>query len=372
MRKTAFIPDRIFTGNHFLAENAVIVEGDKIVDVIPAHELPSGMAICALKGKQIAPAFIDLQIYGGNGQMFSLYPSVEALTATYQYCTKGGASHFLATVATNSFDVIYKAITAVKDYWQQELPGLLGLHLEGPFLNPEKRGAHLTRFIKKPELQEVKDLLKEGEGVIKMMTLAPECCDREVISFLQEKGVVVSAGHSNATYEQAMEAFDLGIPTATHLYNAMSPLQHRAPGLVGAIFNGNVFSSIVPDGIHVDFAAVRIAKEMMKERLFLITDAITEVSSDSYTYIFQHDRYVTENGTLAGSCLTQGKGVQNLIDHVNVEPEEALRMASLYPARVIGVEGSLGRIRAGYQADMVVLDEPFNVEGIISGGKRLQ
>lgn len=368
MKKAALIPDRIFTGENFLQEHAILVEEDKITNVIPLVELPSEIDQQVLKGKQIAPAFIDLQIYGGNGKMFSLFPTTESLTATYQYCIKGGASHFMATVATNSHDVMYKAIAAVKDYWEQGLPGLLGLHLEGPYLNPEKKGAHLTQYIKQPELQEVKDLLREGEGIIKMMTLAPECCSKEVIHLLLDEGVIVSAGHSNATYEQAMEAFELGIPVATHLYNAMSPLQHRAPGLVGAIFDGNIYSSIVVDGIHVDFAAVRIAKKIMKERLFLITDAITEASTDSYSYVLQNNRYVTENGTLAGSCLTQGKGVKNLIDHVHVEPGEALRMASLYPAKVIGADEGHGRIMPGYQADMVVLDEQFNVENIFLAG----
>lgn len=361
----AYIADRIFDGERFLVQHAVITDQGQITGIVPADATPAGAELHTLAGRLLAPAFIDLQIYGGDGKMFSLFPSVEALQATYAYCTRGGTSHFMATVATNSMDIVYQAISAVRTYWQRGLPGLLGLHLEGPYLNPEKKGAHLPQYIKQPTLREVHALLDKGGDVIRMMTIAPECCSREVIASLTDAGVVVSAGHSNATYEQAMDAFGLGIPTATHLYNAMSPLRHRAPGLVGAVFNSQVFASIVVDGIHVSFPAVRIAKEIMKERLFLITDAVTEGRSDSYTYILQHDRYVTDQGTLAGSCLTQGKGVKNLIDHVAVLPGEALRMASLYPAKVIGKEDRYGRIAQGYPANMAVLNGSFEVESIL-------
>lgn len=369
MDKIIFIPERIFNGDQFISGYGVEVDNDKIIRVIPSGEIPENIQRKTLPGMMIAPAYVEMQIYGGDGQMFSLFPSVKSLTATYEYCVRGGATHFMATVATNSDEIMYKAMDAVKEYWRQGLPGLLGLHLEGPFLNPAKKGAHLTQFIHKPAMNEIKSLVEKGEGAFRMMTLAPECCDAEIISYLICQGILVSAGHSNATYEQAMDAFALGIPAATHLYNAMSSLQHRAPGLVGAIFDGHVYSSIVADGIHVDFAAVRVAKKIMGKRLFLITDAVTEAKTDSYEYILDKDRYVTENGTLAGSCLTLGKAVKNLIDHAITYPEEALRMASLYPARVAGKANQLGRIAPGYQADMVVMDKDFNVQGTIISGK---
>lgn len=369
MNRNYYLPDRIFTGEKFITGHAVEVTGETITGIIAKGQVIPNVEIHSLPEMTLAPSFIELQIYGGYGKMFSLFPSVESLTATYEYCVSGGASHFMATVATNSDEIMYKAIRAVQDYWNAGLPGLLGLHLEGPFLNPAKKGAHLTQFIRKPMLDEVKALVEKGNGAFKMMTLAPECCDNEVINYLLNQGVLVSSGHSNATYEQGMEAFNLGIPTATHLFNAMSPFQHRAPGLVGAIFDSNVYASIVADGIHVDFAAVRIAKKIMGERLFLITDAVTEAKSDSYTYIFDNDRYITENGTLAGSCLTLGKAVKNMIDQVGLEPEEALRMASLYPSRVGRLENHLGKINPGYHADMVILDRQFRVSGNIISGK---
>lgn len=368
MEKTAYFPDRIFDGEKFISDRAILVENGLISHILPKDELPADVTPQPLPGLLIAPAFIDLQIYGGNGKMFSLFPSVDSLKATYDYCLAGGASHFMATVATNSMDIVYEAIKAVDEYWKRGLPGLLGLHLEGPYLNPEKKGAHLTQYIKKPDLEEVKELLKKGDGILKMMTIAPECCSEEVIRYLTDR-IKVSAGHSNATYEQANEGFQCGITTCTHLYNAMSPLKHREPGLVGAIFDGNVHSSIVADGIHVDMAAVRIAQKIMGERLFLITDAVTEADTDSYTYIRTEDRYVTENGTLAGSCLTMGKAVKNIIE-AGIDPADALRMASLIPAKVMGYHSLYGKIVAGNEPDWVLLDEEFNVKGTITGNSK--
>ena len=193
-----------------------------------------------------------------------------------------------------------------------------------------------------------------GKDVIKIITIAPEVCSDEVIQFLQAHNIIISAGHSNAAYHQAIQSFNKGINTATHLYNAMSPLQHREPGMVGAIFNHpTVMSSIVPDGYHVDFAAVKIAKKIMKERLFVITDAVTETSEGLYPHHLAGDRYES-NGILSGSALTMMKSVKNLVQHCDIELDEALRMCSLYPAQVLGL-GDLGKIENGYQASFIEL-----------------
>ena len=162
---------------------------------------------------------------------------------------------------------------------------------------------HIERYIKKPTTKEVQSILDKGRGIVKMMTLAPENCDPEIVELLQENGVVVSAGHTNATYKEANDGFKR-IPVATHLYNAMSPLQHRAPGMVGAIFDhASAMSSVVCDGIHADFAAVRIAKHIMNDRLFYITDAVTECQDGDYPHVFKGDHYTLPDGTLSGSAL---------------------------------------------------------------------
>jgi len=358
----AYINARIFTGETFLTDHALITENSTIVDVVPRKMIPVNAAIVDLPNKILAPAFIDIQIYGGNGKLFSNELSVEAIQATYDYCLSGGAAHFFITLATNSMEVFYKGIDAIRDYWKGEGKGMPGLHLEGPYLNPVKRGAHIEKYIKKPTISEVKELLQYGRGVIKIMTVAPEQCDEEVIKLLQHEGVVISAGHSNATYDEGISAFDKGIKTATHLFNAMSGLQHRAPGLVGAIYDdGRVRSSIVPDGIHVDFAALRISKKIMKDRLFIITDAVTETGTGAYPHVFKGDRYTMPDETLSGSALTMMKGVKNLVTGAGIELGEALRMASLYPAQVVGMDDKLGRIEKGYAADLVVFDQAFEI-----------
>jgi len=358
----AYINARIFTGETFLTDHALLTENSTIVDVVPRKMIPVNAAIVDLPNKILAPAFIDIQIYGGNGKLFSNELSVEAIQATYDYCLSGGAAHFFITLATNSMEVFYKGIDAIRDYWKRGGKGMPGLHLEGPYLNPVKRGAHIEKYIKKPTISEVKELLQYGRGVIKIMTIAPEQCDEDVIKLLQHEGVVISAGHSNATYDEGISAFDRGIKTATHLFNAMSGLQHRAPGLVGAIYDdGRVRSSIVPDGIHVDFAALRISKKIMKDRLFIITDAVTETGTGAYPHVFKGDRYTMPDETLSGSALTMMKGVKNLVTRAGIELGEALRMASLYPAQVVGMDDKLGRIEKGYAADLVVFDQAFEI-----------
>ncbi|MGN6351968.1 MAG: N-acetylglucosamine-6-phosphate deacetylase, partial [Parafilimonas sp.] len=228
-----------------------------------------------------------------------------------------------------------------------------------------KRGAHNPGWIFSPSIQQARELLEYGKDVIKIITLAPEVVSKEVIELVQSYNVVVSAGHSNATYEQATQSFNT-ITTATHLYNAMSAFQHREPGMVGAIFNhASVNCSIVPDGYHVSFPAIRIAKKLIGERLFAITDAVTETYEGYYTHALDGDKYAA-NGILSGSALTMNKCVKNFVEHCNIYTEEALRMCSLYPARVLNMENELGIIATGRKANMIVLDNDFNVLEVIS------
>lgn len=362
----AYTNARVFNGSAFLANTAVLTEKHIVKDIVGATDIPADAEKIDCENKILAPAFIDIQIYGGNGKLFSLEQSAATIASTHQYCLSGGASHFFITLATNSMDVFYKGIDAVRDYWQQGGKGMPGLHLEGPYLNPLKKGAHIEKYIRKPTVEEVKKLLDYGKDVIKIMTIAPEQCDDAVIQLLLDAGIVVSAGHSNATYKQGITAFDKGITAATHLFNAMSALQHREPGLVGAIYNHpTVMSSIVPDGIHVDFAALRISKKLMQERLFIITDAVTAATEGDYPHVFKGDRYTMPDGTLSGSALTMMAGVKNLVQHAGIDLEEALRMASLYPAQVVGMDKTHGRIEKGYHADLVVIDEELNMVEVI-------
>jgi N-acetylglucosamine-6-phosphate deacetylase len=355
----AFINGKIFTGHSVETNKAILVDGETISGLVEENAVPPHYKVQDLQGKNIAPALIDLQIYGAGNRLFSADLTVESLHATYEYCLKGGCSHFMITMATNDAQKYQLAFGHIRAYWEQGGKGLLGLHLEGPYINPSKRGAHLASCIATPTVKEVQQLLEDGKGVLKMMTLAPEQCDDAVIELLMKNNILLSAGHSDATYDQATRAFDQGIPLATHIYNAMSGLNHREPGMVGAIFSHpSVMCSLVADGIHVIYPAIRFAKKIMQERLFLITDAVTE-SQGEYTHIFKGDRYTLPEGTLSGSALTMMQAVQNMVRHAGISLEEALRMASTYPAKMLP-ENKLGKIEKGYQACFVAFDDALN------------
>jgi N-acetylglucosamine-6-phosphate deacetylase len=367
---TAFIAREIFTGQDIQTGKAVLTREGRIVDVVPVADLPADYRVRELPGYLLAPAFIDLQIYGGNGLLFSADLSTAALEATYEYCLEGGCTQFMITLATNSIDKFLRGLEVAREYRNNGGKGLLGVHLEGPYINPAKRGAHLEKFIKTPTPEEIGLLIQKGKDVFRMMTLAPERCDRACIELLISNGIIVSAGHSNATYEEAANGFYQGIPAATHLFNAMSPLQGRQPGMLGAIYDNNdVRSSIVCDGVHVDFASVRISKKIMADRLFFITDAVTEVQYGEYIHIFKGDRYTLPDGTLSGSSLTMLRAVRNGVENAGIPLLEALRMASLYPATVLGEQDKRGCIRPGAQADLVLLDEQLNLVQVIVDGE---
>ena len=358
--RSIYKASRIFTGDRWLNDHAVVVSDSVIEEIVPVTSLGNKTITNDFPDNFIVPAFIDFQIYGAMGKLLSAYPEPDSLAKLAEHNRQSGTANCLPTVATNDLEVFYKSIDAIREYWEAGGKGILGLHVEGPWINPVKRGAHLEKFIHSPTIEEVKELLDYGKGVIKVITLAPEVCSKEVIQLILSAGVTVSAGHSNATYAEAMEAFDNGIPAVTHLYNAMSPLQHRAPGLVGAAMNGNVMASIVPDGFHVDFAAIRIAKALMKERLFVITDAVTETDTGPYQHYLAGDKYESA-GILSGSALTMQKALSNLVQHVGVPLDEALRMCSLYPAKAMGLQGELGMLAPGYRADMTLLNNKLQV-----------
>jgi N-acetylglucosamine-6-phosphate deacetylase len=232
-------------------------------------------------------------------------------------------------------------------------------------MNPAKRGAHREDFIQIPQKDKLGKLLQKAGKSLTMMTLAPERCDPASIRTLIDAGVIVSAGHTNAAYEEAMQAFDLGIPAATHLFNAMSALSHRAPGMPGAIFDRrDIYTSVVADGHHVDFAAIRLAKRLLGDRLYLITDAVTPNNEGVYLHQLKGDKYVVPDGTLSGSALTMIKAVQNCVEKVQIPLDEALRMAALYPARVMGLDNRLGAIRPGLEAALVWFDDGYGVRRV--------
>ena len=343
-----FLAKSVFTGHEWLSNHEVILIDNKLVHLEPAQ---SGYPEIDL----LIPSFIDLQVYGAAAQLFSVYPTRDTLDIMYQEFSKSGTHYFLPTVATNEISVVNSGIRAVNEYWKGGGKGCLGLHLEGPWINPDKRGAHDLQFIHSPNLAEVKGLLSKSEGVIKMITLAPEVCDKAILEYLQDAKILVSAGHTMATYEQGIAAFSNGVSLVTHLFNAMSPMQHRAPGLVGAaLLHDRVMASIIPDGYHVDWSVIKLSFQLMGNRLFAITDAVTASVEGPYRHTLENDHYVA-NGVLSGSALTMLSAFNNLILKAGFTIQDAVALCVSNPARAIKVNTMLGTFEKGTDMPCVPL-----------------
>ncbi|SFB99532.1 N-acetylglucosamine-6-phosphate deacetylase [Parapedobacter composti] len=355
----------VFTGNAFVEGLAVMITNGKIAGLIPPDGIPEEAEIFDVGGDVVAPGFIDLQVYGGGGRLFSADPAGDALDEIANALVAGGTTSFMITMATNTMAVVDQSLQVLNGYTH---PALLGLHLEGPYLNPNRRGAHPAEYIRQPEQWEIAALLKRAKGRLRMMTIAPERFNGETIRLLLDAGVVLSAGHSDASFSEATAGFSHGIQAVTHLFNAMSPLHHRNPGLPAAVFQSDkVVASIIADGIHVDYEVIAISKKLLNERLFLITDAVAETQTGIYRHVFNGDRYSLPDGTLSGSSLTMMQAVANCVERVGIPLDEALRMASLYPALLIGEE-DLGRISVGSVANLVVFDQQYSVKHVFLGG----
>ncbi|RZK17941.1 MAG: N-acetylglucosamine-6-phosphate deacetylase [Pedobacter sp.] len=319
----------------------------------------------------VVPGFIDLQIYGAGGRLFSAEPTLESLAIMENDLLKKGTMGFLACMATNTPEVFNACIATAKQY-RQQAKNFLGLHLEGPFLNPKRLGAHVPEFVRKATLDEIKALLDFGDGVIKMMTIAPECNDDDVIQYLLDHGVLVSLGHSNATFDQATTAYNNGIQTTTHLFNAMSPIHHREPGIPSAVFNHDrAKASIIADGQHVGFEVIKFAKKLLKDRLFLITDAVTECSTGPYQHVKQGDKFVMPDGTLSGSSLTMLQAVKNCVSKCGIDLYEAINMATKYPAQLIGIEHITSSIAVGNEANLLVLGDDLSLKEVMFKGEKI-
>ena len=360
---------RVYTGDTLLAQHDVLVEGPTIKAIIPQQQRPSRVAQVDGQGLNVCPGFVDLQLYGGGESAFGLAPSMTALQQLRRHTRRHGTTSFLPTVPTNAPAVLNRALAVVKEA-MPTMPGLLGLHLEGPYISPSKRGVHPAEFVRVPVLAELADLLDRGRGALRMLTLAPEVLGPAELALLQAAGVVLSAGHSDASYEQGMRAFANGFTAATHLFNAMSPLTGRAPGLVGAVYDDQaVRASIVVDGQHCAYASERISHRLLGPRLFLISDATAATTAAPYCFYPQADCFVDAEGTLAGSKLTLLQAVRNCVQHVGIPLAESLRMASLYPAQVLGLGHCLGRIAPGYRADLCLFDDELNVQATVVAGQ---
>ncbi|XAW90152.1 N-acetylglucosamine-6-phosphate deacetylase [Vibrio sp. CDRSL-10 TSBA] len=367
---------KIYTGSEMLTEHAVVVDGDMIHSLQPVADLPAELATIDLHGANLSPGFIDVQLNGCGGVMFNDDISADTLHTMHRANLKSGCTSFLPTLITSSDDDMRQAVAAQRDYQQRYQNHSLGLHLEGPYLNQIKKGIHSVDFIRSSNDEMIR-FICDNRDVVTKLTLAPEKNNPAHITQLAEAGIVVSLGHTNATYVEARQGFEAGISFATHLFNAMTPMVGREPGAVGAIYDTpDVYAGIIVDGFHVDYANIRIAHKIKGDKLVLVTDATAPAGAEMDHFIFvgkkvyyRDGKCVDENGTLGGSALTMIKAIQNTVEHVGIALDEALRMATLYPAKAIGVDNKLGRIRPGMIANLTAFDRDFQVKATVVNGQ---
>lgn len=372
---------RIFTGHEILDDHALVVADGLIERLCPQAELPADIEQRSLNGALLAPGFIDVQLNGCGGVQFNDTAeavSVETLEIMQRANEKSGCTSYLPTLITTSDDLMKQGVQVMRDYLAKYPNQALGLHLEGPWLNIIKKGTHNPDFVRKPDAALV-EFLCQNADVITKITLAPEVAGCEVIRKLADAGIVVSAGHSNATLNEAKAGFRAGITFATHLYNAMPYITGREPGLAGAVLDDtDVYCGVIADGLHVDYVNIRNAKRLKGEKLCLVTDATAPAGAHIDQFIFagktiyyRNGLCVDENGTLSGSALTMIEGVRNLVEHVGIALDEALRMATLYPARAIGVDKKLGTLAAGKVANLTAFTRDYEIIKTIVNGNEV-
>jgi N-acetylglucosamine-6-phosphate deacetylase len=365
----ALVNARVLTPKGLSEGLAVVIADGRIAKVTPARLLPKRTPVRDLGGGILAPGFIDVQVNGGGGVLFNDNPSVEAIAAIGRAHRRFGTTGFMPTLISDAFDVIARAIEATRLAIEQGVPGVLGVHIEGPFLSAERKGVHDARKFRKLDEAGLKLLtsLKAGRTLI---TLAPEETTPAMIRRLIKAGAIVSAGHTNGTYAEVRAALDAGMSGFTHVFNAMSPLTARAPGAVGAALeHQDSWCGMIVDGRHVDPVVLRIALRCKpRDKFMLVTDAMPTVGAARKQFVLQgrtikvvNGVCVAPDGALAGSNLDMAQAVRNAMAMLELSFEDAAAMASLHPARFLGRD-DLGAIAPGRRASLVLLDDAFNVQ----------
>lgn len=370
---TVLAATRVFDGQRLLTGQAVVIEGNRIAAVLPVAEAGP---VTRLNGI-LAPGFLDLQVNGGGGLMVGRDTDAAALRhicATHQ---RLGCAGVLPTLITDTSDTTAAVIAA--GIHAVGTSGFLGLHLEGPHLDPRRHGAHDPALIRPMTPEDLAHLCDAARALPALMiTLAPEAATPDQIATLSRAGAVVSLGHTDCDHDTARAAFAAGARCATHLFNAMSQMGHRAPGLVGAVLAGDAHAGLIADGIHVHPAAMRAALAARAGGIFLVTDCMGFAGTDLTAMpfgcrtIYRRDgRLTLADGTLAGADLRMDRAMGVLVDRVGIPPERALAMATWEPARAIGLSHEYGALRAGRRADLVLLDDDLALRSVWIAGQPL-
>jgi len=364
----------IYTAKETLTEHAVVIENDKIKKIILTSELASNIKKVDLNGSNLCAGFIDLQINGCGGVMFNGDTSEKTLEIMQAANLQSGCTSFLPTLITSPDEDMQNALKAARTFIESSKNTVLGLHLEGPFLSLEKKGIHPSEFIRQPN-QKLIDLICDNADVVTKVTIAPENVPTEIITQLTNAGIVVSVGHSDASYAQTKSAIESGASFATHLFNAMRPIAGREPGVLGAVYDHDIYAGIIVDGFHVAYPNVRISKKIMGDKLILVTDATAPASADieafdfvGTTVYYKDGKCFGEDGTLGGSAVTMIESIEQCVKFVGIELAEALRMATLYPARAISVEEKLGSIEVGKIANLAIFTNDYKVTATVVNG----
>jgi len=366
----ALVNGRVLAGDAFLEGQCVLIEAGRITALVEESDPRCRRAARRdLEGQLLLPGFIDAQVNGGGGVLFNDRPSVESIRAIGQAHRRFGTTGFLPTLISDDLEVVARAIAAVQAALMAGVPGVLGIHIEGPFLNVERKGVHDPAKLRELD-DSALDLLTSLRGGKTLLTLAPEMTTPALIARLVRAGVIVSAGHTNATYAQVRGALDAGLTGFTHLFNAMSQLTGREPGVVGAALDDpDSWCGIILDGQHTSPVVLRIALRCKpKERFLLVTDAMPSVGTEARSFELQ-GRTITvsgqvcldEDGRLAGSNIDMASCVRNAVALLGTTLPEAVRMASLHPAGLLGLTHDTGRIAAGYRANLVLADPDLNI-----------
>jgi N-acetylglucosamine-6-phosphate deacetylase len=366
----ALVNGRVLSDDAILDGRAVLLEGSRIVDVVPADDPRCQRARHDLGGHLLLPGFLDTQVNGGGGVLFNAEPSVDAIRAIGAAHRRFGTTGFLPTLISDDLDVVARALEAVRAAMDAAVPGVLGIHIEGPYLNVARKGVHNSEKLRGLDESAI-GLLTSLRGGKTLVTLAPEMTTPDIISKLTSAGVVVSAGHTNATYGEIRTALKHGLTGFTHLFNAMSQLTGRAPGVVGAALDDpDSWCGIIVDGHHVDPTVLRIALRCKRrDRFMLVTDAMPGVGASEKSFSLQgrtisiaNGVLVDEEGTLAGTHIDMASTMRNAVELLGLELPEAARMASRNPAEFLGLGSELGRIAPGYRASLVLVNDAIEVQ----------
>jgi N-acetylglucosamine-6-phosphate deacetylase len=368
--RTALVNGRILAGERIVNGQTVLLADGRIEAIVPSSDPRCGEADrIDLDGQILLPGFIDVQVNGGGGVLFNDDPSPESIRAIGAAHRKFGTTGFLPTLISDDLDTIGQAIAAVQSSLDAHLPGAIGIHIEGPFLNWARRGVHDPKHLRRLD-NGVISMLCSLRGGRTVLTLAPEMTTTDMIAQLAAGGILVSAGHSDADYAQTAAAIAHGVRGFTHLFNAMAPLAPREPGIVGAaLFDANTWCGIIVDGHHVDPVMLKLALRCKRhDRFMLVTDAMPPVGSPATSFVLQgRTIHVSngvcrdENGTLAGTGLDMATAVRNTVHLLGLGIAEAARMASEYPAAFLGLDRELGLIAPGYRANLVLLNDALQV-----------